>query len=136
MSSVDPVRIASLCVVLAETETLHGIARTVLLAPRVGKALAIKLSVVSGALPAFAVRYMLVPGIGLDGVVEHLYLGLGIAVFMAVIDFAVGRFIMRFTWPRIGQDFNPASGNNLSIGLVLLALIPSLVWWLPNAPAA
>ncbi len=67
MSSSEAIRIVSLCVVLAGVETLHGIARTVWLAPRVGKALAIKLSVVSGSLLAFAVCWLLVPGIGLHG---------------------------------------------------------------------
>jgi hypothetical protein len=37
---------------------------------------------------------------------------------------------MRFKWPRIWQDFNPRSGNYLSLGLLVLALAPSLVWWL------
>ena len=37
-------RILSLCVALAGVETLHGIARTVLVAPRIGKAPATKLT--------------------------------------------------------------------------------------------
>lgn len=130
MPSVDFVRIAALCVVLAGAETLHGIARTVLLAPRVGKARAIQLSVVSGSLLAFAICYLLVPPIGLAGPVQHLGLGLGLAGFMAAFDVAIGRFVMRLRWPRIRQDFNPASGNFLSIGLAVLALVPLLVWWL------
>ena len=109
---------------------LHGIARTVLLAPRVGKALAIKLSVVSGSLLAFFVCYLLVPEIGLTGVHQHLYLGLGLAGFMAAFDVAVGRLVMRLKWPRIWQDFNPASGNYLTFGLAALVFIPALVWWL------
>jgi hypothetical protein len=128
--TLDPVRIVSLCVVLAAVETLHGIARTVWLAPKVGKALAIKLSVISGSLLAGAVCYALVPGIGLHGLREHLLLGLGLALFMAAFDVAVGRVIMRFRWPRIWQDFDPRSGNYLSIGLVMMALAPACVWWL------
>jgi hypothetical protein len=130
MPTVDPVRILALCVVLAGAEMLHGIARTVLLAPRIGKALAIKLSVVSGSLLAFFVCYLLVPRIGLTGVNQHLYLGLGLAGFMAAFDVAVGRLVMRLKWPRIWYDFNPASGNYLSFGLVALVFIPALVWWL------
>lgn len=130
MPTVDLIRVLSLCVVLASAEMLHGIARTVLLAPRVGKALAIKLSVVSGSLLAFFVCYLLVPGIGLTGFQQHLYLGLGLAGFMAAFDVAVGRLVMRFKWPRIWQDFNPASGNYLSFGLAALVFIPALVWWL------
>lgn len=133
MPSVAPIRILALCVVLAGAETLHGIARTVLLAPKVGKALAIKLSVVSGTLLALAVCWLLVPGVGVAGFWQHLYLGLGIAGFMAAFDIAIGKFVMRMKWPRIWQDFNPASGNLLSVGLVLLVFIPNLVGWLRSS---
>jgi len=130
MFSSETVDIVSLCVVLAGAETLHGIVRTVLVAPKLGKAWATKLSVVSGTLLAIGVCWLLVPGIGLNGLAPHLYLGLGIAVFMAAFDIAVGRAIMRFRWTRIWKDFNPASGNYLSVGLLCLVFVPGLVWWL------
>ena len=66
-------RVLALCVALAGVETLHGIARTVLLAPRIGKARAVQLSVVSGTLlavcsctvlPLFAGIYRMGAGIG------------------------------------------------------------------------
>lgn len=136
MESFDLLRFASLCVLLAAAETLHGIARTVLLAPRVGKALAIKLSVVTGTLLAFGLCYLFVPAIGAVGVGGHLFLGLGLATFMAAFDVAVGRLVMRLKWARIWQDFKPTSGNYLSIGLTLLAFIPTVVWWLRAGPAA
>ncbi len=130
MGTIDFLRFVSLCILLAGAETLHGIARTVLLAPRVGKALAIKLSVVSGTLLAFGLCYFFVPSIGAHGLGQHLILGVALALFMATFDVAIGRLVMRLKWARIWQDFNPSSGNFLSVGLVLLALIPSLVWWL------
>jgi hypothetical protein len=133
VSSIEAIRIVSLCAVLAGVETLHGIARTVLLAPRVGKAMAIKLSVVSGTALAFGVCSLLVPGIGLRGPASHLYLGLGLAVFMAAFDIVIGRILMRFGWQRILRDFNPASGNYLSIGLLVLAFMPTLIWWIGAA---
>ncbi len=126
---MDLVRIGSLCLALAGVEMLHGIARTVWLAPRVGKDKALKLSIFSGSLLALGVCYAFVPGIGLTGLPEHLLLGVGLAVFMAAFDIGVGRFIMRFKWPRIWRDFNPSSGNYLSFGLVLLALMPAFVGW-------
>jgi hypothetical protein len=129
-TSPDLIRIVALCVVLAGVETLHGIARTVLLAPRVGKALAIKLSVMTGTLLAFAVCYFLVPPIGLKGFLPHLYLGGVLAAFMAAFDILIGKFVMHLKWSSIVSDFNPASGNYLSVGLFLLVLIPSLVGWL------
>jgi hypothetical protein len=132
MLSADPIRIVALCILLAGAETLHGIARTVLLAPSVGKGLAIKLSVVTGSLLALVLCYLLVPDIGLSGYGQHIGLGFVLAGFMAAFDVVIGRFVMRFKWPRIWQDFNPASGNYLSFGLLALVFIPSLVWWLES----
>lgn len=127
MSTDTVIRVLSLCVVLAGTETLHGIARTVLLVPRVGKALALKLSIVSGSLLAFAVCYLLVPGVGLATIEEHLLLGLWLALFMAAFDLAMGRLLLRRSWSKALQDFNPATGNLLVVGLGLLVLFPALV---------
>ncbi len=135
METIDFLRLASLCVMLASAETLHGIVRTVLIAPRVGKALALKLSVVSGTLLAFGISYFFVPGIGAAGAVEHLVLGLALSGFMAAFDMAIGRLVMRFKWPRIWMDFDPRSGNYLSVGLAVLALIPCIVWWLRGGTA-
>lgn len=127
MTSDTALRVLSLCVVLAGTETLHGIARTVLLVPRVGKELALKLSIVSGSLLAFAVCYVLVPGVGLATVGQHLLLGLVLAAFMAAFDLAMGRLLLRRSWSKALQDFNPSTGNYLVFGLALLVVFPALV---------
>ena len=136
METIDFLRFASLCILLAGSEMLHGIARTVLLAPRIGKVMAIKLSVVTGTLLAFGICYFFVPGVGAVGIGEHLLLGLGLSGFMATFDVAVGRLIMRLKWSRIWLDFDPRSGNYLSIGLVLLSLSPCIIWWLRSGAAA
>lgn len=122
------VRVLALCVVLAGVETLHGIARTVLLAPRVGKQRAIKLSIVSGSLLAFGVCYVLVPGVGLSTLTAHLLLGAFLALFMAGFDIAMGRLLLRRSWTKALQDFNPAAGNYLVFGLALLVCFPALVY--------
>jgi hypothetical protein len=121
-------RIAALCVVLAGAETLHGIARTTLLIPRIGKERAIKLSALTGTLLASAICWLLVPGINLQSAGAHLYLGVGLAVFMASFDIAVGRWLMHKSWAKIWPDFNPRTGNYLLYGLLALSFIPLLVW--------
>lgn len=119
--------VLSLCVALAGTETLHGIARTALLAPRVGKARAIRLSIVSGSLLAFAVCWWLVPGVGLATIAQHLALGVVLALFMAGFDLAMGLLLLRRTWRKVLADFDPRTGNLLVFGLALLAVMPAVV---------
>lgn len=130
MPAPDLLRIASLCVLLAAAETLHGIVRTVWLARKVGKERAIRISALTGTVLAYAVCFAMVPGIGLQGTFQHLLLGLLLAAFMAGFDIAFGRLVMRFSWRRIARDFNPAGGNHLSFGLAALAAAPAVVAWL------
>jgi hypothetical protein len=111
---------------LACAETLHGIARTVYIVPRLGKEKALKLSVVTGSALAFAICLFLVPGIGLTTTREHLLLGLGLAGFMAAFDIAIGKLVMRKPWRKIWPDFNPATGNYLVFGLAFLVFAPWL----------
>lgn len=123
-------RVLSLCVALASVETLHGIARTVLLVPRIGKAQAQRLGIVTGSLLALGVCAWGVPGMGLNSLAGHLLLGGVLALFMAAFDAALGRWLLRRPWARVAQDFNPASGNWLLLGLLLLAGMPAAVgWW-------
>ena len=129
MSSEAILRIVALCVVLAGAETLHGIARTTLIIPRIGKERAIKLSALTGTLLAFAICWILVPGIGLQSPSSHALLGPGLAFFMAAFDIAVGRWLMRKSWAKLWPDFNPRTGNYLLYGLLALCFIPLLVWY-------
>ncbi len=129
MSTDALLRVAALCVVLASAETLHGIARTTLVVPRIGKERAIKLSALTGSLLALGICYVLVPGIGLQSAQSHLFLGLTLAAFMASFDVAVGRWLMRKSWAKIWPDFNPSTGNYLLYGLLVLSLIPLIVWY-------
>ena len=122
-------RIAALCVVLAGAEMLHGIARTTLVVPRLGKERAIKLSALTGTLLALGICYLLVPAIGLRSAHAHLLLGLVLAVFMASFDIAIGKWLMRKSWAKIWPDFNPSTGNYLLYGLLALCFIPLTVWY-------
>lgn len=126
-------RVAALCVVLAGVETLHGIARTLWLTPRVGKDCAIKLSVVSGSLLAFTVCYLLVPGIGVDSALPLTVIGVALAAFMAGFDIALGRWLLHRPWAKVWRDFNPTTGNYLLFGIALLIAMPNLAMWVRGA---
>ena len=108
---------------------LHGIARTTLVVPRLGKERAIKLSALTGTLLALGICYLLVPAIGLQSAHAHLLLGLVLAVFMASFDIAIGKWLMRKSWAKIWRDFNPSTGNYLLYGLLALCFIPLTVWY-------
>jgi len=124
------IRIVSLCVVLAGAETLHGIARTVWVIPRIGKDRAIRWSALTGSVLALVICWWLVPPIGLAGAAQHLGLGLLLTAFMAGFDIAIGMLLMRKPWRKVAPDFDPRTGNYLLFGLFFLALAPLIVWTL------
>ena len=64
------------------------------------------------------------------GALQHVLLGFTLAVFMAAVDLAIGRYLMRKAWHKLWPDFNPATGNYLLYGLLFLCVAPLLVSWL------
>ena len=127
MTSAQALQLFALCLALAGAETLHGIARAAWLVPRVGKAHALRISVVTGTLLAFAVCWFFVPGLGWREPLPLLATGLVLALFMGGFDIALGRWVMRLPWSRIARDFDPRSGNYLLFGLLALVLLPCAV---------
>ena len=121
-------RVLALCIALGSAETLHGIARTICVVPRLGKQRAIQLSAFTGSVLAFGICWASVSGIGLATWPQHSALGVVLAVFMACFDIGLGRFVMRKRWAKIQPDFDPRTGNYLLFGLIALALMPMAVF--------
>jgi hypothetical protein len=94
---------------------------------------ALKLSALTGTLLAFLICLAVVAGIGLASLTQHAALGVVLAVFMACFEIAAGRCFMRRKWVKIWSDFAPRTGNYLLFGLVALALVPMVVFWMREA---
>ncbi|MGA0025219.1 MAG: hypothetical protein ACO3F9_11320 [Burkholderiales bacterium] len=120
-------QLLSLCVLLAAAETLHGIFRAAVLVPRIGKKLALKVAIVTGSLLAFVLCWWRVPALGVVATGPLLAIGGVLAVFMAAFDILLGRWLLKRPWSRAFEDFNPAGGNYLLFGIVLLAVFPLIV---------
>lgn len=121
------VRVVALCILLASAETLHGIARTVWVVPRLGKARALKWSVVTGSLLATVLCALFVPPMGLTTTASLLALGAVLSCFMASFDLALGHWLLRRPWRKTLEDLYPARGNYLLYGLMWLGVAPWLV---------
>lgn len=126
--SVDlALQLLSLCVLLAAAETLHGIFRAAVLVPRIGKKPALKVAIVSGSLLAFALCWWRVPALGISGTPPLLGVGVVLAAFMAAFDILLGHWLLKRPWSRAFEDFNPATGNYLLFGVLLLVVFPLIV---------
>lgn len=121
------IKILCLCLMLASVETLHGIGRTIFVVPKLGNKKAKQYSVISGTLLAFAVCYVMVPWLDVNVGYQLVLIGLALALFMALFDIMLARFVVKLKWELIVNDFNPAKGNYLIVGLILLIMIPYAV---------
>lgn len=119
--------LTSICILLASVETLQGIIRAKYIVPRIGKQRALQLSAVTGSVFAFLICYMMVPRLTLSKPVDLLFVGVVLSAFMALFDIFIGRVVMKMKWSKVLHDFNPASGNLLSLVLVLLIFYPYFV---------
>lgn len=127
LSSDLLLRLLSLCLALAGAETLHGLFRAVALVPRIGKLRAQQVSIVTGSALAFGICCIFVPGIGLERSLPLLAVGFVLALFMAAFDVAIAKLVMRRSWARVAEDFDPRSGNYLAFGLAALVFMPLIV---------
>jgi hypothetical protein len=117
----------ALCFTLAGVETLQGIFRNAFIAPKIGTKKAKQLTLMSGVLLMFAVCYVWIPTLGLEGVGPLLLVGLLLASFMALFDLILGRYLIGMKWRVVFKDFDPRQGNYILIGLLVLVFIPLIV---------
>ncbi|PSR17488.1 hypothetical protein C8255_12310 [filamentous cyanobacterium CCP3] len=118
---------------LAGAETLHGIFRNAVVAPRLGTKKAKQLSLISGTAILFLICYFWIPNLGINSTKSLLAVGLFLALSMGLFDLVLGRYIMKLRWRIVLRDFDFRQGNYLLVGLLILSGIPLIVMKLRGA---
>ena len=111
------------CVIML-VETLHGIARARLLAPRVGDRRSRQIGVLTGSLLILGITVTLIPRVGATRVSELLLLGVIWALLTMGFEIVLGRLVFRMSWRRIGADFDLREGGWMLFGLLAMVLAP------------
>jgi len=105
-------------------ETVHGIARTILLEPRVGDLRARQIAVFSGAVIILAVTCIFIRWIRATSKGQLLAVG-ALWLFLTIgFEIALGRLVMGASWERLLSDYNLAKGGLLPIGMLILFFAP------------
>lgn len=117
---------------IAGTETLHGIWRIKFLNRRVGDRRARQLGLISGSLLIFAITWLLIPWIAPASTSDCLLIGGGWVLLMTLFEFGIGRFVFNMKWPRILRDYNLREGGYMGIAMLFLMLCPLLVAYSRN----
>ena len=118
--------VAGLFVLVASSEMLNGIARTLFLNRRLGAANAKRVALLPALALCLLICFFYVPllEIATDG--GLLLLGVSLSLFMGTFDVTVGRFVVKARWAAILDDFDLRKGNLLGVGLVAMAFCPLL----------
>lgn len=104
----------------------HGIARTVLLAPRMGDARARQIGVFTGTLLNLGIACLSIHWIGAKTSRSLVGVSLVWTVLTMLFELAFGRLVARVSWERLRSDYDLPRGGLLPIGLAVLAGTPLL----------
>jgi hypothetical protein len=105
-------------------EVVHGMARTVFLAPLVGDFRARQIAVFTGSILILIVAATFISWIRPARVGEAVAVGIVWLVLTLAFEIGFGRFVVHAPWSRIASDYDLLHGGLLPIGLVVLTLAP------------
>ena len=112
---------------IAMTETIHGILRVRLLNPRVGDHRARQIAVGTASLIILLITALTVPWIAPASPGDAFAVGALWLTAMLAFEFALGRFAFHLKWERILADFDLRRGGLLGFGMLVLFFAPYLV---------
>ena len=119
------VRAFAIWILIAVAETLHGVARTLLLMPILGDRPSRQLGVFVGSIMILGIAWLFVNWIRATTRPQLLAVGLLWLVLMLAFEIELG-WALGFSWERILSDYNPAQGGLMIIGMGVLLLAPLL----------
>jgi len=105
-------------------EVLHGIARTVFLAPLVGDFRARQIAVFTGSILIVIVATTFIGWIRPARAGEAVTVGTVWLVLTLAFEIGFGRYVVHAPWSRIASDYDLLRGGLLPIGLAVLTVAP------------
>lgn len=106
-------------------ETLHGMAREIFIAPALGDLRARQVGVLSGCVLIFSIAWLTARWMGARSRRAQLLVGGYWVALTLAFEFALGR-ALGASWERILEDYNPARGGFMMLGMAFLFLAPML----------
>jgi hypothetical protein len=124
------VRAIAIWVLIATGEILNGNFRVRYLHRRFKKNCAKKISFFTGLTIIYAICWLTLPWVSPTNLTDCFLIGLIWMILMLCLDIYFGRYVFRFKWIKILEDFDLRKGNLLGVGLGLLFLCPAIVYLL------
>lgn len=105
-------------------ETVHGILRTLFLAPLTGDFRARQVGVFTGSLLILAMATLTIRWLRLPTRAQQLQVGALWLAAMVAFEICFGRWVANQPWERILADYNISAGGLLPFGMLVLLLSP------------
>jgi len=105
-------------------ETIHGIARTLLLEPLIGDFRARQVSIFTGAAMIVVITFVFVRWIKGSGALDFILIGTMWVILTVGFEILLGRLMLDISWERIASDYNLFQGGLMLLGLVVMLLVP------------
>lgn len=110
--------------VIILVESLHGVARGLILEPLIGDFRARQVSVFIGAIIIIAITFVFVRWIKGSRAIDFILVGFLWVTLTVGFEILLGRFAMGLSWERITSDYNLAAGGFMPLGLLAMLLAP------------
>ena len=112
--------------VLVLVESVHGVARRLLLEPHVGDLRARQVSVLTGSLLITLVLWITLERLGPQPASRWWLLGLLWLGLRLTFELTLGR-ATGMSWERIASDFDPQRGGLLALGMLVILVGPRIL---------
>lgn len=107
-------------------ETIHGVIRNALIAPRIGDLRARQWGVLIGSLLIFVINVAAVRWIGARTKFELFNVGLMWVLFTVTFELVLGLAVIGFPLSRILEDYDLSRGGLMPFGLLFMLFSPYL----------
>jgi hypothetical protein len=119
-------RAVAVWVLLMAAEVIHGVARTLWLAPAVGDLRARQIAVFSGSVLILLIASLAIRWLQVQKARALMAIGVLWVALTLAFELAVGRLVAGYSWDRLASDYDLREGGLLSIGLAVMAIAPWL----------
>lgn len=123
---------AAVWIVIMLAETVHGIARRLLLEPLVGDFRARQIGVFVGSAIIFAIAFVFVRWLKGWRPMDYLAVGFLWVVMTVGFEMFLGRVLMQASWERIWSDYDIGGGGLMLFGLLFMFFSPLATAWLTD----
>lgn len=115
-------------VLIAFAETINGIYRIKFLNKRFGNKKAKIISFFTGLFFIVVIVYYALKWISLSSFYDSFFVGFLWSFLMVAYDVFIAKIVFKYSWKNVIKDFDVTQGNLLSIGIVILFLLPSILF--------